>query len=242
MPCFFKKLGWQSLLHGKMNLNLGISYTWHCIYCLSVWQNMKNKENLKKVVSFDIHILHPSRAWQTLKFGLQVCNEFLELFPSNIPLFLSFQPYMQSIIGAPVPSEARTGWNWFSLFWYGTRLPLGKRGATQKMNCTADICSSFLYGTRLPLGQRGAEMYILCFAPRCPRGSHVPYQNEEQISCAVNSQSCSSLSQRQSCPIPKWGASVLQGSPYGDNCVRDAVNVTRPAQLPLVNGCQNSGV
>ena len=22
MPCFFKKMGWQSLLHGKMNLNI----------------------------------------------------------------------------------------------------------------------------------------------------------------------------------------------------------------------------
>ena len=24
MPCFFKKMGWQSLLHKKMNLNLAI--------------------------------------------------------------------------------------------------------------------------------------------------------------------------------------------------------------------------
>ena len=67
-----------------------------------------------------------------------------------------------------------------------------------------------------------AEQSILCFAPCCSRGSLFPYQNEEQISCAVHSQSCSSLSQRQSCPIPKWGASVLWGSPYGENCVRDA--------------------
>ena len=36
-------------------------------------------------------------------------------------------------IGAPVPSEARTGWNWFSSFWYGTRLPLGQRGAVQNL-------------------------------------------------------------------------------------------------------------
>ena len=39
------------------------------------------------------------------------------------------------------------------------------------------------------------------FAPRCPRGSFVPYKSEEHISCTVHSQSCSSLSQRQSCPI-----------------------------------------
>ena len=24
MPCFFKNMGWQSLLHGKMNLNLNV--------------------------------------------------------------------------------------------------------------------------------------------------------------------------------------------------------------------------
>ena len=68
-----------------------------------------------------------------------------------------------------------------------------------------------------------AEMSILCFAPCCPRGSPVPYQKEEQISCAVHFQSCSSLSQRQSCPIPKWGASVLRGFPYGESCVRDVI-------------------
>ena len=79
--------------------------------------------------------------------------------------------YVRKSIGAPAPSKARTGWNWFSSFFYGTRLPLGQRGATQKMKCTAYLCSS--------------------------------------------------LSQRQSCPIPKWGASVLRGSSYGENCVRD---------------------
>ena len=42
------------------------------------------------------------------------------------------------------------------------------------------------------------RMYILCFAPRCPRGSLVPYKNGEQISCAVHFQSCFLLSQRQS--------------------------------------------
>ena len=50
---------------------------------------------------------------------------------------------------------------------------------------------------------------ILCVATRCPRGSLVPYINEEQISCSVNSLCCSSLSQRQSRPIQKWGAYQL---------------------------------
>ena len=36
------------------------------------------------------------------------------------------------------------------------------------------------------------------YAPRCPRGSLVPYKNGEQISCAVHFQSYFSLSQRQS--------------------------------------------
>ena len=79
-----------------------------------------------------------------------------------------------------------------------------------------------------------AKLSILCFSPRCPRGSLVPYQNEEQISCAVYSHSCSSLSQRQSCPIPKWEASVLRGSPYGENCVQDAYwrhRISRPMRI-----------
>ena len=32
MPCFFKKKGWQSLLHAKINLN--ISYMYERVYCL----------------------------------------------------------------------------------------------------------------------------------------------------------------------------------------------------------------
>ena len=115
-------------------------------------------------------------------------------------------------IGAPAPSKARTGWNWFSSFWYGTRLPLWQRGETQKMNCTAYLCSSFLYGTRLPLGQqaelsclvsvlllvvpeavsshtktrsRSAVQSIPGLAPRCPRGSLVPYKSEEHRLCGA---------------------------------------------------------
>ena len=60
---------------------------------------------------------------------------------------------------------------------------------------------------------RSSVQYIFCVAPCCPRGSLVPYKNEEQISCAVHSLCCSSLSQMQSCPIQKQGASLLQGSP-----------------------------
>ena len=37
----------------------------------------------------------------------------------------------------------------------------------------------------------------------CPRGSLVPYKNQEQISCAVHFLCCSSLSQRQSRSIQK---------------------------------------
>ena len=42
-----------------------------------------------------------------------------------------------------------------------------------------------------------------CVAPHCPKGSFVPYKSEEQISCSVHSLCCSSLSQRQSCPVQK---------------------------------------
>ena len=56
---------------------------------------------------------------------------------------------------------------------------------------------------------RSAVQSILCVAPRCPRGSLVPYINEEQISCSVQSLCCSALSQRQSHPIQKLGADQL---------------------------------
>ena len=99
-----------------------------------------------------------------------------------------------------------------------------QKGETEQL-----ICSSLLYGTRLPLGQRGATKcrsveQISCsehqfWAPRCPRGSFVPYWIEEQISCAVYPLCYSSLSQMQSRPIQKQGASLLRGSPYEENCV-----------------------
>ena len=53
---------------------------------------------------------------------------------------------------------------------------------------------------------RSAVQSILCVAPWRPRGSLVPYKNKDQISCTVHSLCCSLLSQRQSCPIQKWGA------------------------------------
>ena len=46
------------------------------------------------------------------------------------------------------------------------------------------ICSSFWYGSRLPLGQRGAKQILDGLAQICCsslfRGSLVPYKNEEQ--------------------------------------------------------------
>ena len=54
------------------------------------------------------------------------------------------------------------------------------------------ICSLSLYATRLPLGQRGAKRWI-----------DIPF----------HSLCCSSLSQRQSCPIQKRGADQLY-SPF----------------------------
>ena len=50
---------------------------------------------------------------------------------------------------------------------------------------------------------------ILFVAPRCRRCSLVPYLNEKQISSSFYSLCCSLLSQRQSCPIKKWGADPL---------------------------------
>ena len=49
---------------------------------------------------------------------------------------------------------------------------------------------------------------IIWFAPWRPRCSLVPYKSKEQNSCSVHSLCCSSLSQTQSYPKQKQGASV----------------------------------
>ena len=153
-------------------------------------------------------------------------------------------------IGAPVPSKTRTGWNWFTSLLYGRRLPLGQRGATKKMNCTADLLLIFcmerdcLWDSKeqhlgnemecilsvllLPVPEAvlflvmsllrvifvTADYCILTLIFQYRRLSNsaseifdqlqfylVPYKNVEQISCAVHSKYCSSLSQMKSCPI-----------------------------------------
>ena len=67
-------------------------------------------------------------------------------------------------------------------------------------------------------------MHILCFAPRCPRGSLVPYSNGEQISCAVHFQSCFSVSQRQSVSSHTEVRSISSVGLFlrRERCVRDA--------------------
>ena len=79
------------------------------------------------------------------------------------------------------------------------------------MDCTADMLLVFVWGLWDSEEQHREwnGIYILRFALRCPRGSLISYKNEEQTSCAVHSQSCSSLSQRQSRPIQKRGADQL---------------------------------
>ena len=66
--------------------------------------------------------------------------------------------------------------------------------------------------SHIELRSRSAVQSILCVAPRCPRGSLVPYKGEEQITCPFHSLCCSSLSQRQSRPIRKRGADQLCSS------------------------------
>ena len=105
MPCFFKKMGWQSLLHGKMNLN--------------VW---------------------------------------------DFRLFTNFSEIKRSLA------------------------PPG--GFLAKKNA-------------IP---------FLCFAPHYSRSSLVILWREEQIISAVQFLCCSSLSQKQSHPIQKWGADQLCSS------------------------------
>ena len=84
------------------------------------------------------------------------------------------------------------------------------RSAVQVILCF--LCSLSQRQSR-PIMRGGAPVMQsnFCIAPCFPRGSLVHYKSEEQISFVVHSLCCSSLSQRQSCPIQKRGESVLSG-------------------------------
>ena len=89
---------------------------------------------------------------------------------------------------APVPSKARTGCYWVSSLLYGTRLPLWQWGATKDMewNVFYQFCS--LLSQRQSHTQtrsRSAVQSILSLAPRCPRGSLVPYESDEHKFCGA---------------------------------------------------------
>ena len=67
-------------------------------------------------------------------------------------------------IGALIPSKARAGWNWFSSLLNWTRLPLGQRGASQKMDGTAVfVWNKTTFGTARSNKGNGMEflLYVL---------------------------------------------------------------------------------
>ena len=117
------------------------------------------------------------------------------------------------------------------------------------------ICSSHWYGTRLLLGTArsnterqsrsipkwGADQLFSPFSVlliAVPRGSLVPYKSEDQISCAVHSICSSFLSQIQSCPLQKQGASLLRGSPYRKKCACRMTSSTKKIQTtPRIFQC-----
>ena len=56
----------------------------------------------------------------------------------------SFLPRPPSAFGLR-PCKARTGWNWCSSVLYWMRLPLGQRGAKQRMDWTSDLIFTFVW-------------------------------------------------------------------------------------------------
>ena len=144
------------------------------------------------------------------------------------------------------PGDARTRWNWFSLFLYGTILPLGQPGATHRIDCLADLLfrsfsKEHTFGDLNPSipgdlhrvkfnNILGTQPYsILCSTCKDPG-----------IGGFISPTKFSSLFQRQSPPIMKGGADqvcslssvlllavpeafctiqkLLRSSPYGENC------------------------
>ena len=149
---------------------------------------------------------------QLVEFMLCICFE--------IDRVISLPYELVQTIRAPVPSEPRTGWNLFSSFLYGTRLPLGQRGATQKMDFKADLFLVFVWdktdsGTARSNIGKGMECIFSVFLLAAPEA--VSSHSKTRSRSAVRS----ILSLAPHCPrgslVPykKWGASVLRGSPYG---------------------------
>ena len=127
-----------------------------------------------------------------------------------------------------IVSKARTGLIWFSSLLYAMRLPLRQREATQKMNCTSDLLLVFEWvktacGTARSNIGNGMECIfsVLLLAVAEAVWSHTITRS---ISAVQSILSLAPLSQRQSRPIQKWGASVLRGSLYGENCVLDVLD------------------
>ena len=84
---------------------------------------------------------------------------------------------------APAPSKARTGWNWFSSFWYGTA-----RSNKAELSCLFSVLLLAVPEAVLShskIRRRSAVQSIPSLAPRCPRGSLVPYQSEEHQFCGA---------------------------------------------------------
>ena len=55
----------------------------------------------------------------------------------------TFIRFFENVVSCPIPhtvlSVRGAPQNWFSSLWYGTRLPLGQRGARLGIDCTADL-------------------------------------------------------------------------------------------------------
>ena len=78
------------------------------------------KNNLCPCEFVQVHL----QIWRRKKWH----NFFLAMEMSL--LFYKFELEGEGNCWCPRPCDARTGWNWFSLFLYWTRLPLVQRGAT----------------------------------------------------------------------------------------------------------------
>ena len=132
---------------------------------------------------------------------------------------------VSSPIGAPVLSQARTGWNWVSSLLYGTRLPLGQQGATQKMDCTADLLLIVVWDSE-EQHREWNGMSILFLAPRCPRGSLVPYKSEEHQFCRAL------LTERTVCGMSSPASQTLEKSGSCAKCTK--------ASFPLAHNLKYS--
>ena len=120
------------------------------------------------------------------------------------------------------PCKARTGWNLFSSLLYGTRLPLAQRGATQIIDCSADLLLTFVWDMTASGTVRSNPKNVLhtWSVPTFILGRDYLWNSKELHRGKTAQLICSSLHYGTRLPLEHGGAPFCW---YNSSCPRGAI-------------------